>query len=172
MRGCRQKGPAARRRVLPPSRLVRAARRRRSPCGAGRSNDIQADPSTQRARKSVQEPARRRRTGRERQFQTAQDRVGDDLGLVAVDAAGGELLGERRACRTCWQPTRRPRHGRNSPCRLVDSGRPSRAKPIQPDGRFSRCGPGNTGPLQFTECLYLGPTRLSPSHRPGPLAAD
>ncbi len=37
---------------LPPSRLVRAARRR-SPGGAGRSNDIQADPSTQRARKSV-----------------------------------------------------------------------------------------------------------------------
>ena len=30
--------------------------------------------------------------------------VGDDLGLVAVDAAGGQLLGRRRACRAWREP--------------------------------------------------------------------
>ena len=48
------------------------------------------------------------------------DRLGDDFGLVAVDAAGGELLGagervEQAGSLPCAC------HGRNSPCRLVDS---------------------------------------------------
>ena len=52
------------------------------------------------------------------------DRLGDDFGLVAVDATGGELLGETASGSNIRGAAyHAPATGRNSPCRLVDSGR-------------------------------------------------
>ena len=50
------------------------------------------------------------------------DRRRDDLGLVAVDAAGGELLGDRERVEHAGSLPR-GRHRRNRPRRRVDSGR-------------------------------------------------
>ena len=40
-------------------------------------------------------------------FEAVMDGLGDDLGLVAVDAAGSELLGDGERVEHAWQPTTR-----------------------------------------------------------------
>ena len=41
-------------------------------------------------------------------FEAVMDGLGDDLGLVAVDAVSGELLGDGERIEHAWQPTTRP----------------------------------------------------------------
>ena len=82
------------------------------------------------------------------------DRLGDGLGLVAVDAAGGELMGDGERVETLGQPAKRPPRAK-PPWRLVASGR----------------RPNQSG-LQEKSSNVTGPRQLSGSRKELPPSQD